>query len=157
MTAQEALKIGKTADGYVKCTYAKLHSLQFAQFGWSLQKSHFWENKSKTDFTAAVADPDDTIYTFDYPVVELLSISDDGKTAFVKLTDYAKKLIQSKSKTQYTGRLMNGEFAVKECAIDWIPTSCSATVDLDEQIAEAKRKLDNAKALLAAAGAIAII
>lgn len=50
----------------------------------------------------------------------------------------------------------NSVFYVKPVAIDWIPTNI-INVGLEKDLAEAKRKLDAAKAILATAGAATIL
>ena len=168
MTLQEALKIGSSADGYIKCTYARIHSTD--GYDWSLQRKTYERNVAKTEFESAVSDVNEaTVFVQDYPVCVADSINPGSKMVNVYLTDYARNTIQtqlygSKGKQhdipyQFT-KALDGTWEVKEVAIDWIPTDVvnavimqgGIPVDLQEALEAAKKKVDNAKALLALAG-----
>lgn len=187
MNLKEAINIGYTCDGYVKCTYAELHSTIGAKV-WSVQRSVYALNDARKGISAA--DEDLTMtengLVVDYPIVMISGdpvYSPDGKWVQVELTDWCKEFILRKwekskhyaseyNKKQDLNRwrlikLLDQPLWVKEVAIEWIPTdvinakviseTTGAYVDLNQQIEVSKAKLDKAKALLVAAGATMII
>lgn len=105
MTYEQAHKIGTAFDGYIKCTYAELHSTQLARV-WSLQKSALVYSTAKEDLTQAVSAADETYWitdggrVVDFPIVQFEGdpvYSPDGKWIQVYTTDYTRDFIYSKA------------------------------------------------------------
>lgn len=167
MNYKDAFAIGSRLDGYIKCTYAELHSPDLGVL-FSLQDNNF---STKNEAAQKVGAPrtdnsDETIrIMYDVPVVVADQMSED-KLVPVRLTAQARKfIIQRLSLTKHIkpkyAELIeridtNSVFYVKPVAIDWIPTNI-INVGLEKDLAEAKRKLDAAKAILATAGAATIL
>ena len=180
MTFEQASKIGTNLDGYVKCTFAELHSPTGGKL-FSVQHAAV-ENAARMEFNAAVsaANPntDGTVYlTKDIPVVVATGqLSPDGKWAKCTLTENARTIINNQILKGWHSRKGRGEkpytfspgqtVYVKTVAIDWIPTDINAVaigsdgttvLNLTNALAAAKRRLDQAKAILAATATITII
>lgn len=180
MTFEQASKIGTNLDGYVKCTFAELHSPTGGKL-FSIQHAAV-ENAARVAFNAAVsaANPnvDGTVYlTKDIPVVVATGeLSPDGKWAKCTLTENARTIINNqilkgwrsrKGRGKEPSTFSRGEAVyVKTVAIDWIPTDINAVeiignggvpVRLTDALAAAKKRLDQAKAILAATATITII
>lgn len=182
MTYQEASKIGSVLDGYIKCTYAMLHDAKGGKL-FSLQHADITrQNSAKEDFNKSVSaaadvNTDDTFWIEDFAVVytdpELEQPKDDRWVA-VRLTDKALDVLNKKIRR--TGEQVRsgwqqfskyGVYYVKKCAIEWIPTNADnqkveiikdgKITQLNADIQAAKKKLDNAKAILAMASATMII
>lgn len=180
MNYADAFKIGTKCDGYIKCTYAKLHNTDMGAV-FSLQRGYFYQNKARVDFNNAIgASPaeqntDASGYiTVDVPIVkaaEHIDIQKENDFVPVTLTNEAiqviAKLVKPKNaKTQdLADAIKNGTFYVKACAVDWIPTNADAyitdpngqMVKLADRLEEARKRMETAKAILATAATLTII
>lgn len=102
MNYADAFKIGSKCDGYIKCTYAKLHNSDMGAV-FSLQRGYFYQNKARVDFNNAIgASPaeqntDASGYiTVDVPIVkaaEHIEIKKENDFVPVTLTDNAIEVI----------------------------------------------------------------
>ena len=98
MNYADAFKIGSKCDGYIKCTYAKLHNTDMGAV-FSLQAGYFYQNKARVDFNNSIgASPaeqntDASGYiTVDLPIVkaaEHIEINKPNEYVPVKLTQFA--------------------------------------------------------------------
>ena len=181
MRYEDALKIGTSVEGYVRCTYAKLHDVK-GGFLYALQRGDFY-NKSAAHEQASEAlgittdeivkaGTDYVAFVEDMPVVKAVGAGHDEKHVEVQLTPYCQSRLYAQAKKRkskdHIAEILskNTTFMVKECAIDWFPTNIDAvvvtdkdgkTVTLNVALEKAKKRLDQAKAILAAAGTFAII
>ena len=176
MTYEQALAVGNNIEGYIKCTYAEIsipkHGLLF-----SLQRKATSKNIAKDDFEQNIGElnnpnADATVYMqYDIPVVKAISQYDKRMVA-VRLTDVARDIIASKIRNkkgyeELRKALQYGETVyVKECAIDWIPTDVQNVtitdpdgneIKLTDALEAARKRLERAKAILAAATTVSII
>ena len=180
MTYQDAFKIGSKIEGYVKCTYAILHNAKYGH-DFSLQRRNVTQSAGHTQAQQALGAPEETIYTIDVPVVKATENAGDKKFVPVVLTSYARDVIYQKTKSKkaydeydgstrqyYRDELIKGtlQFEVMSSAIDWFPTDITNVMITDENgneillsdaLAAAKKKLDEAKAILATAGLATVI
>lgn len=175
MSYEEAFKIGSVCDGYVKCTYAELYDAVQKELPggnrifpklFSLQKR----------FASAEHTIGTTIgLNYEYPIVTADTYVSDTKYVPVYLTteaaEYINHVISSSKKRSekwdgLEGLVQAGDmFNVKACAIDWMPTKMdnivitekdkngnTREVKLDDALEAARKKMENAKALLLASG-----
>lgn len=168
MTYDKAFEIGSAATGYVKCTYARLYN---AENGVMFSLQH-------NDIIGVTNVNTDARITFDIdlPVVEAVRYVPGERSVPVRLTTAARDLIRTKlrnyKRTDNIQDLLrvveNREVCyVPASAIDWIPDNIeNATVinpttgteiKLSDRIADAKKKVENAKAILAMAATTIII
>lgn len=182
MNYADAFKIGSKCDGYIKCTYAKLHSPDLGAL-FSLQRGYFYQNKARVDFNElmdadtekAHQNSDATQYaqlntdvwgylTIDVPIVkaaEHIEIQKENDFVPVALTNEAIQVIArlvkpSSTKTQdLADAIKNGKFYVKACAIDWIPTNADVYVqDPNGQMVKLADRLEAARKRMETAKAI---
>ena len=180
MNYADAFKIGSKCDGYIKCTYAKLHNTDMGAV-FSLQRGYFCQNKARVDFNNAIgvspAEQNTDAFgylTMDIPIVKVaehIEIQKENDFVPVTLTNEAiqviARLVKRKNpKTQdLADAIKKGKFYVKACAIDWIPTNIDAytrdqngqMVKLADQLEAARKRMETAKAILATAATLTII
>ena len=98
MTYQEASKIGKVLDGYIKCTYALLYNESHKGRFFSLQARHTKTNQVYEDFAASLGASDEEVaVTYQVPVVQAAAnMIDERNYVPVMLTDYALNLVANK-------------------------------------------------------------
>ena len=180
MRYEDALKIGTSVEGYVRCTYAKLHDVK-GGFLYALQHNDF-DNKSAAHEQASQAlgvttdeivktGTDYVAFVEDIPVVKAVGAGHDAKHVEVQLTPYCQSRLYAQAKKRkskdHIEELLskNTTFMVKEVAIDWFPTNIDGAfiedkdgnlITIDVALEKAKKRLDQAKAILAAAGTFAI-
>ena len=155
MKYADAFKIGSKCDGYIRCTYAKLHNSDMGAV-FSLQRGYFYKNKARVEFNELVDADAETAYQnsgatkyaqlntdawgyliVDVPIVkaaEHIEIQKENDFVPVTLTNEAIQVIaklvkRNNAKTQdLADAIKKGTFYVKACAIDWIPTNADAYV-----------------------------
>lgn len=182
MNYADAFKIGSKCDGYIKCTYAKLHSPDLGVL-FSLQRGYFYQNKARVDFNELMDADTETVnknsgatkyaqlntdasgyITVDVPIVkatEHIEIQKENDFVPVTLTNEAIQVIarlvkQKNPKTQdLADTIKNGTFYVKACAIDWIPTNADVYVqDPNGRMVKLADKLEAARKRMETAKAI---
>ena len=181
MNYADAFKIGSKCDGYIKCTYAKLHNTDMGAV-FSLQRGYFYKNKARQEFNE-LTDAAETAYqnsgatkyaqlntdawgylTVDVPIVkaaEHIEIQKENDFVPVTLTNEAIQVIArlvnpNSNKTQdLEDAIKNGTFYVKACAIDWIPTNADTYVqDPNGKMVKLADQLEAARKRLETAKAI---
>ncbi len=157
MTYDQAFKIGSSVVGYVKCTYAVVYRDPYKRAKgtkFAFQRGH---TESEKQWGA-----DENIITEELPIVKA-DYQAAGEYAPVELTKQAAALIDGLSKYP---PMLGDQVYVKKTAIRWVPATIDGVVIVDEngneidltaQIAAAKKRVDNAKAILAMATATIII
>ena len=164
MTYQEAFNIGSSATGYVKCTYAKLYRMFVDR--WNNKHNHVFSfqrtNTVASRHTDWGGDIDaEMLINYEMPIVIATTYSED-KLVSVRLTAEAREIIRKclakksiQKRIELEDILDATEIVyVKPIACDWIPNNITS---MDDEIAAAKKKVDNAKAILAMATATIII
>lgn len=196
MRYEDAAKIGTNVEGYVRCTYAKLHDIQNG-FLFALQHHDAWKltdaHLQASDYFGgehaggggalrpSIQDEiersaDHSGFVEDVPVVKAIRpVTAWGGKKFVEvqLTDYCRDLLWRKAKSMRKNESMeellnpDATFLVKDVAIDWFPTNMKGAfiedpktgklVTIEVALDDARKRLDRAKAILAAATTFAII
>ena len=177
MTYQEASKIGSKIEGYIKCTFMEIFSTDNDKL-FSLQRSY---KKPELDYytPGGGVGAADMWLSFSLPVCRMDQYADSkykGKV-FVHLTDEIREYIyfmvdhalsnaDRNHKQQYKQLKkiveQNEVVLVKEVAVEWIPADYEKVItesglSLDEAIEQAAEELRQAKIMLGAAGAAAVV
>lgn len=183
MTLQQALHIGTTVDGYVKCTYAMLYDAVKGNKLFSVNRFNI--NKARIDYEKQlgevdVYEADNKVYLHDIPILSVYAEDvADPEARFIKATldDTAVRYINDKIMGGYRARHPHGDWKtkvfqfekgdqvlVKNVAIDWVPANMDNMDIVDEngqplevQLRASEEKLRKAKALLIAAAGTAVI
>lgn len=176
MKYQDAIKIGSVLDGYIRCTYMELFDAP-EQINGSMRYRKLFSLQAKfithEHYYVPVSNPENIGVEVLFPVVVTEKDSgyaESNKYVPVYLDTRAAKYILSKcwkrdENSAYAiimARLENGEpFYVEKDAIDWMPQNLDNTTEVDddgivinvsEELEEARKKMENAKAILIAAG-----
>lgn len=93
MTYQEAIKIGSKCEGYIKCTYAEIHSPSLGKV-FSFQRKNIFRRSAdlqniNATFSVGSNNPDETFYVIEMPIFKAIGPANDPKWIKVRLTDEA--------------------------------------------------------------------
>ena len=117
MTYREAFKIGSAVEGYVKCTYARLHNAEYGVM-FSLQRRNTTTNSDLVYLNDAIGVPENfNIYAggVEFPVVKSDLNVGDEKFVPVRLTDAGKEtLLKLLSRYQRSRKIVKTNIYV-EC------------------------------------------
>lgn len=160
MTLQQALHIGTTVDGYVKCTYAMLYDAATGNKLFSVNRTNI--SKARIDYEKQLGDvdvyeADNKVYMHDIPILSVNAEDiPDVNAKFIKATldESARRYINDKIMGGYIARHPSGNFhtnayandgahyvfqfekgsqvLVKNVAIDWVPANMDNMDIVDE-------------------------